>query len=1179
TTTTTTTSTSIPIRTEIVIVTMPTTTTEKIQTVTLNEYVTRPTTTTTTTTTTTITTPELSIEFDSSLCQCYYADDTRWYDEGITVYRDGEIVSYPDLEYSVESPAAAYDGENIDYEIEVTYTEYISVVNNDGYTVSWDNYPVSVSAVFDVRIGKRGDANCDHVVNIRDVATIENCLANGKDIDLFAEYEGYDGVVEDYDASNIAYDIVNNLVNSHSETKLERKGSSSAKLSIGNVAARPGHTVKVPIKVECGDNFESGAFVIGWDSSELYNWSLNYADDISIASTEGENCYAVAVYDDSAIADGEIATLELTIPADAKAGDTYEIYFTDVESFAEFGGEDLADTVSVESGSVTAIAGRYSVSEGEELDLSEYSMFDITTSDSAVAEVVDNTLKGIKSGLTYIQFVNDGYEAEARVVVMSPTEIELMVGEQTLIYISEYPYYDGDSGIELKVVDDSVVNIEGIVLTALAEGTTKIYATNQDGENIYSGTVTVKERTAETTTPDIDVPTTTTHIVNIDEVAVPKDDYVDDDMPTYSLYLSNVSAEPGETVKMPVRIKCDDNFNSMKMDLSWGSADFGYSDPSVDEANGTYCDCDYIYDHIYDYNSSITGLEINVKNYSDSAIADGEIAYINFTIPENAENGTVYDIDISSVDRLIDFDGNNLSDTVSVHGGSITVTDSNSRKIHLYEKDTAVIEGDLTKYTDIVSSDESVAYVEDGVIYSVSSGVTEITLFDEEGTFTITVYVHTPEYFEIDTTVENSKRIFVSSEYLTYTSSNTDVATFDDIWTENGYYDGVYGHKRGTATISAYDPHTSELVWTGVVNVKYGEKYGDYLYYEKYDSDDDGVYDFIEIIDCDKTATSVHIPAEIEGLPVKYISSNAFYECTELAEITADEEVTRMVDADYFQDTAWFKNEQAENTFVILSNALIDASTYDGEALEIPDGIEVIVPAAFKGNTTLKNVVIPESVEVADAAFSDSEVSESITIENPDCEIETLFTWWSAIDTYAPKGLVIYGHADSTAQTYAEKNGLTFVLIGSEADVTTTVTTELGETTGTTISEDTTTSASGETPTTTTVTGTAPLAGDANNDGDVSVRDCATIARFLAENKKDELPAWADYNGDGEISVRDAAALSRDIATDKLEKIPFAPAVTTPAETTAPVTTTTPETTAVNTEVTTTTTVAETKVS
>lgn len=50
--------------------------------------------------------------------------------------------------------------------------------------------------------------------------------------------------------------------------------------------------------------------------------------------------------------------------------------------------------------------------------------------------------------------------------------------------------------------------------------------------------------------------------------------------------------------------------------------------------------------------------------------------------------------------------------------------------------------------------------------------------------------------------------------------------------------------------------------------------------------------------------------------------------------------------------------------------------------------------------------------------------------------------------------------------------------------------------------------------------------GDANEDGMLSVRDCAYIALMLAQDKESELSSMADYNKDKVIDVRDASAIA-----------------------------------------------------
>ena len=59
---------------------------------------------------------------------------------------------------------------------------------------------------------------------------------------------------------------------------------------------------------------------------------------------------------------------------------------------------------------------------------------------------------------------------------------------------------------------------------------------------------------------------------------------------------------------------------------------------------------------------------------------------------------------------------------------------------------------------------------------------------------------------------------------------------------------------------------------------------------------------------------------------------------------------------------------------------------------------------------------------------------------------------------------------------------------------------------------------------------TAYILGDVNNDSIVNVRDCAFIARKLAENKADELShETADYNKDTLVNVRDAASIANTL--------------------------------------------------
>ena len=56
------------------------------------------------------------------------------------------------------------------------------------------------------------------------------------------------------------------------------------------------------------------------------------------------------------------------------------------------------------------------------------------------------------------------------------------------------------------------------------------------------------------------------------------------------------------------------------------------------------------------------------------------------------------------------------------------------------------------------------------------------------------------------------------------------------------------------------------------------------------------------------------------------------------------------------------------------------------------------------------------------------------------------------------------------------------------------------------------------------------LLGDVNSDNEVNVRDCAYIAKKLAEKKSYELtPETADYNRDNTVNIRDAASIANKL--------------------------------------------------
>lgn len=59
------------------------------------------------------------------------------------------------------------------------------------------------------------------------------------------------------------------------------------------------------------------------------------------------------------------------------------------------------------------------------------------------------------------------------------------------------------------------------------------------------------------------------------------------------------------------------------------------------------------------------------------------------------------------------------------------------------------------------------------------------------------------------------------------------------------------------------------------------------------------------------------------------------------------------------------------------------------------------------------------------------------------------------------------------------------------------------------------------------------MAGDANSDNVIDIRDAAYIARKVAQRKTSDLPEYSDYNGDNAVDIRDAAAIAKMVAQRK----------------------------------------------
>lgn len=165
------------------------------------------------------------------------------------------------------------------------------------------------------------------------------------------------------------------------------------------------------------------------------------------------------------------------------------------------------------------------------------------------------------------------------------------------------------------------------------------------------------------------------------------------------------------------------------------------------------------------------------------------------------------------------------------------------------------------------------------------------------------------------------------------------------------------------------------------------------------------------------------------------IYGETFYRCTNLETINIPESVG-FINGRAFEDTPWLENKRAENPLVIVNNILIDGKTCEGD-VEIPEYVDSIGDYAFAGNRDITSVTIPENIYDLgwDSLLCCSNLKE-VTILNPNAYIAytglSNFTEQDDItweDVYYYEG-IIRGYENSTAQQYAEENGITFESLG-----------------------------------------------------------------------------------------------------------------------------------------------------
>ena len=230
-----------------------------------------------------------------------------------------------------------------------------------------------------------------------------------------------------------------------------------------------------------------------------------------------------------------------------------------------------------------------------------------------------------------------------------------------------------------------------------------------------------------------------------------------------------------------------------------------------------------------------------------------------------------------------------------------------------------------------------------------------------------------------------------------------------------------------------------------------------------------------------------------------------------------------------FRSCTKLSKVELPDTLLSIGNSAFDGSLCVNCKIRIPDSVTSLDPSSFVNSqigdinipsgvtkipdcsfmyTHLTSVIIPENVKkICTYAFVGKEL-QTVMIMDPDCEIEGKSFLNSGLyegegSYYPSKGTftgVIYGYKDSTAQAYAEKNGITFKSIES----------------------------------------ISTSKGDLNDDGVVNISDAVILQKWLLSVPGVHMIRWqnADYNEDERLDVFDLCLMKRELLSFRFYRQP-----------------------------------------
>jgi hypothetical protein len=120
-------------------------------------------------------------------------------------------------------------------------------------------------------------------------------------------------------------------------------------ISLSNVEGLPGEVVTMNVNVSANNDCDAYDFVAGWDDTALTAAAAAGAS----ASEAGEGYVTVVGFSASSFADGAVASIDFTIPADAAVGTVYEINIAQANMLSTLTDGDITSADKFVGGTIT----------------------------------------------------------------------------------------------------------------------------------------------------------------------------------------------------------------------------------------------------------------------------------------------------------------------------------------------------------------------------------------------------------------------------------------------------------------------------------------------------------------------------------------------------------------------------------------------------------------------------------------------------------------------------------------------------------------------------------------------------------------------------------------------------------------------------------------------------------